>query len=150
MASAPDHVTIRVRCAPLATCALVALVAGAAALGAGVALFASAPGGTCVGADGARVPVGTAVPGEGDDWCNTCRYLDDCALACTRMACPPERCDGDLVWDACASACPATCDRPAPDVCVLMCVPTCACPRGTTRVSTASTACVERCAALSP
>ncbi|XP_071940936.1 SCO-spondin-like, partial [Antedon mediterranea] len=57
-------------------------------------------------------------------------------------------CRGDLVFNECASACPTTCDNlDEIQICILLCVPKCACPSGTILKDLNSTTCVppEQC-----
>lgn len=58
-------------------------------------------------------------------------------------------CDGDMVWDACHSACPQVCGEKSVKVCPMMCVPGCACPRGRwLLVHEDGESCVEDCDAV--
>ena len=57
------------------------------------------------------------------------------------MACPV-RCEGDLVWNQCASACPKNCNQTDDPFCITLCVETCDCPVGQIRLSENSTTCV--------
>lgn len=54
-------------------------------------------------------------------------------------------CDGDLVWDACHSACPLVCGEDTPRVCPMTCVAGCGCPRGKWLLHGDGGSCVEEC-----
>ncbi|XP_015174770.1 PREDICTED: chymotrypsin inhibitor-like isoform X3 [Polistes dominula] len=44
----------------------------------------------------------------------------------------PERpaCGPNQIFDTCGTACPPTCKKPSPDVCILLCVSGCRCKDG--------------------
>ncbi|XP_015174768.1 PREDICTED: chymotrypsin inhibitor-like isoform X1 [Polistes dominula] len=47
-------------------------------------------------------------------------------------AAAPERpaCGPNQIFDTCGTACPPTCKKPSPDVCILLCVSGCRCKDG--------------------
>ena len=107
----------------------------------------------CCSNDACDVPVHDLVPFCEDEGrffkleetirkdCNTCVCTTG-GFACTIMACEP-RCEGDLVWNTCASACPSHCDQSEETFCIAVCVEACDCPRGQVRLSENSTTCVD-------
>ncbi|XP_015174769.1 PREDICTED: chymotrypsin inhibitor-like isoform X2 [Polistes dominula] len=48
------------------------------------------------------------------------------------MPAAPERpaCGPNQIFDTCGTACPPTCKKPSPDVCILLCVSGCRCKDG--------------------